>query len=53
MCLDVINQSWSPMYDLVNIFETFLPQLVSLIRGSPAARGEDEGRLCMWRVRQA
>ena len=21
VCLDVINQSWSPMYDLLNIFE--------------------------------
>ena len=21
ICLDVINQTWSPMYELVNIFE--------------------------------
>lgn len=28
VCLDVINQSWSPMYDLINVFDVFIPQLL-------------------------
>ena len=29
ICLDVLNQEWVPIYSLVNIYETFLPQLLT------------------------
>jgi len=51
VCLDVINQTWSPMFDLINVFEVFLPQLLLYPNPTDPLNGEAAAMLLKYEDR--